>query len=137
MATVLTDAGAVETRTGKGPADTLWVDNATAEETTGWTLKPEGLCRDEVCVPVPAGREEAFVRGDEVDLAAFWRHMGKPVLHDEAGTVWILGEGAADRSARLMSLAAPDFALPDLNGRIHRLSEHRGKKVLLASWASW
>ena len=32
---------------------------------------------------------------------------------------------------------APDFALPDLAGELHTLSEHRGKKVLLATWASW
>jgi peroxiredoxin len=37
----------------------------------------------------------------------------------------------------LQSLDAPDFELPDLAGRKHRLSDHRGKKVLLASWASW
>ena len=137
MVTVLTDVGATELQAGEGMENALWVDKAAAEQATGWALKPEGLCRGEVCVPVPAGREEAFVRRDEVDLAAFWSHLGKPVLHDEGGTVWVLGEGAADRSARLMSLEAPDFALPDLDGRVHRLSEHRGKKVLLASWASW
>ena len=32
---------------------------------------------------------------------------------------------------------APDFTLPDLEGRLHSLSEHRGKKVLLVTWASW
>ena len=32
---------------------------------------------------------------------------------------------------------APDFTLPDAAGRLHRLSEHRGKKVLLVTWASW
>jgi peroxiredoxin len=34
-------------------------------------------------------------------------------------------------------LDAPDFTLPDLTGAEHALSEHRGKKVLLATWASW
>jgi peroxiredoxin len=32
---------------------------------------------------------------------------------------------------------APAFALPDLDGRRHRLSDHRGNKVLLVTWASW
>ena len=49
----------------------------------------------------------------------------------------MLGEDAGARSAALESLEAPDFALPDLDGRVHTLSEHRGKKVLLATWASW
>jgi peroxiredoxin len=37
----------------------------------------------------------------------------------------------------LASLEAPDFALPDWQGRPHRLSHYRGRKVLLATWASW
>ena len=72
-----------------------------------------------------------------VNAAAFWRRMGNPITHDAAGEVWVLGTGAADRSSSLQSLEAPDFSLPDLEGRSHTLSEHRGKKVLLATWASW
>ena len=49
----------------------------------------------------------------------------------------MLGAAAADRAAALRSLEAPDFTLPDRTGRLHSLSEHRGKKVLLVSWASW
>ncbi|WP_157824131.1 MULTISPECIES: TlpA disulfide reductase family protein [unclassified Planococcus (in: firmicutes)] len=33
--------------------------------------------------------------------------------------------------------AAPDFALPDLNGTVHHLDDYRGKKVYLHFWASW
>jgi peroxiredoxin len=36
-----------------------------------------------------------------------------------------------------MSLQAPDFALTDLDGRTRRLSDQRGKKTLLVTWASW
>ncbi|WP_271853771.1 TlpA family protein disulfide reductase [Planococcus maritimus] len=32
---------------------------------------------------------------------------------------------------------APDFALPDLNGTVHHLSDYRGEKVYLFFWASW
>ncbi|HXG05062.1 MAG TPA: redoxin domain-containing protein [Candidatus Binatia bacterium] len=32
---------------------------------------------------------------------------------------------------------APAFALPDLDGRLHRLEELRGKTVLLFFWATW
>ena len=49
----------------------------------------------------------------------------------------MLGNAASDRAAALASLEAPDFTLPDLDGRLHSLSEHRGKKVLLIAYASW
>lgn len=32
---------------------------------------------------------------------------------------------------------APDFTLADIDGASHRLSDFRGKKVLLVFWASW
>ncbi|WP_297528692.1 peroxiredoxin family protein [Thiohalobacter sp.] len=32
---------------------------------------------------------------------------------------------------------APDFALPDMDGRVHRLSDYRGKVVILNFWATW
>jgi len=44
---------------------------------------------------------------------------------------------ASVRARALASLEAPDFTLPDLDGRLHTLSNHRGKKVLLVAYASW
>jgi hypothetical protein len=88
-------------------------------------------------VPIPAGREREFQRGDQIDAAALWRHLGQPLAHSADGGAWVLGTAAADRGAALRSLEAPDFSLPDRTGRQHSLSEHRGKKVLLVSWASW
>ena len=32
---------------------------------------------------------------------------------------------------------APDFALPDMDGRIHRLSDYRGRVVIVNFWATW
>jgi hypothetical protein len=72
-----------------------------------------------------------------VNVSAFWRHFGGPVLHDRARDVWVLGEPAADRAASLMSLQAPDFTLPDPQGTTHTLSTYRGRKVFLVAWASW
>jgi len=38
----------------------------------------------------------------------------------------------------LMATAAqPDFALPDLNGKVRHLSEFRGKWVVVNYWATW
>ena len=72
-----------------------------------------------------------------VDLAAFARAQGRPLALDIAERAAALGTSAAERSARLATLEAPDFSLPDLHGRIHMLSSHRGKKALLIVYASW
>lgn len=74
---------------------------------------------------------------DSINVSATWRALSRPVLSDKAGDAWVLGTSAAERSAALESLQAPDFTLPDLNGRAHSLSDYRGKKVFLATWASW
>lgn len=61
----------------------------------------------------------------------------RPLAVDREEGVAYLGEPARVRATRLASLDAPDFSLPDLEGRVHSLSEHRGKKVLLVAYASW
>jgi peroxiredoxin len=129
MATVLTELGDIAVRATGG----LFVADADAERATGWTRKPEGMCRGAICVPLPADA----VREGAVDLAAFWRKLGNPVLHDEAGETWVLGAGAEQRNEALAGLAAPDFVLPDLDDAPHRLSDLRGRKILLVTWASW
>ena len=137
MVTVIHEGRETGVATARVGGDGLWLSSEDAHRATGWTLRPEGLCHEGACVPAPRGREADFVRGDTVNIAAFWRHLGHPVVRDDAGEVWVLGVGAAARSRALQSLVAPDFTLPDLDGRLHSLSDHRGKKVLLVTWASW
>ena len=113
--------------------DGLWMSPADAARVTGWTLKPEGMCRDDLCVPLPA----SAVKANEVDLEAFWKKLGGPVVGSTQGDVWALGAPADERNAQLEGLAAPDFTLPDIDGMPRSLSQLRGKKVFLATWASW
>lgn len=119
--------------------ENLWLPLDELRAATGWELKPEGACRDDVCVPVPAERERDFLRGDRrtFNLAVLARLLAQPAVHDDAGQVWAFGEAAATKRAAMDGLEAPDFVLPDRDGIIHRLSDYRGKKVLLVSWASW
>ena len=137
MTTVLTESGEFNAAQAEVAGDSLWLSAGEAEAATGWVAKTEGLCRGEICVPLPAGREREFVRGSRMNVAALWHHLGRPVVHSERGHVWALGGSARDRAATLRSLEAPDFTLPDASGRPHSLSDYRGKKVFLVTWASW
>jgi hypothetical protein len=131
----LSEAGSRHALQAALEGERVWIRAEDLERATGWALKPEGLCRGSVCVPV---RERAALAGPQgVELAAFAAALGRPLALDVAERAAALGTAAADRAAALASLEAPDFALPDLAGRTHRLSEHRGKKVLLIAYASW
>jgi hypothetical protein len=137
MVTLLTETGELELADARVEGEALWLSGAELEAATGWSSRPEGLCRGGVCVPVPAGREPEFLHDGRVSVTAIWKHLGKPIVHSADGRAWVLGEAVGERAAALRSLQAPDFRLPDPAGRMHALSEHRGKKVLLVSWASW
>lgn len=137
MITVLHEQRETGVPDAAADGDRLWLDAAAIERATGWAWKPEGLCRDEICLPVPPPARGELVMEGRLDLAAMWRRSGHPVVHDTASRTWVLGTAAAERSAALTSLEAPDFALPDLDGRMHRLSSWRGRKVFLVTWASW
>ena len=137
MITVLHDQRETRVPDASAAGDELWLDAATIAEATGWNWKPEGLCRGDVCVPLAPASQDTLVRDGRLNLAALWRHSGQPVVHDAASRTWVFGTGATQRGAALASLQAPDFALPDLDGRVHALSAYRGRKVFLATWASW
>jgi hypothetical protein len=135
--TLLTE-DAIASAPGQASGDDLWLAVPDLERATGWKLTADGFCRGALCIPIPPGREAEFTRPDgSVNFAALARQRGQTLVHDDGGSVWALDASTAARSATRTSLQAPDFTLPDLNGHLHSLQEHRGKKVLLASWASW
>ena len=106
------------------------------QQSLGWERKAEGLCRDEVCIPT---RSLVGVEGDDgmFDLARLAALLERPCAIDIDGAAAFVGVGASQRAARLTRFEAPDFTLPDLDGTLHSLADHRGKKVFLATWASW
>jgi hypothetical protein len=105
------------------------------EEALGWTLEERGLCRGGTCVPTSGA--VGLVNGRGVDLHGLADLLGRPLAVDAEHRVAALAAAAQDRSRALATLEAPDFTLPDLQGRMHSLTEHRGKKVLLIAHASW
>jgi hypothetical protein len=116
-------------------ADRVLISPNAVERSLGWALKPEGFCRGQVCIPV---REDSrAVIDGSVDLARLADLLGRPIALDIEERAAALGASPHDRGAELATLQGPDFTLPDLEGRMHSLSDHRGKKVFLAVWASW
>ncbi len=131
----LIDDGQVTLVDAAVEADAVRIAPSSLERATGWVLKLEGLCRAESCVPVRD--RDALVAHDGLDLAAFAELLGRPLALDVEERAAALGTPAANRAALLDSGEAPDFTLPDLEGKLHSLSDHRGKKVLLIAYASW
>ena len=118
-------------------AGKLWLSADELRRVSGWEFKPQGFCKGDICVPMPEARKSEFVASGRFNLAALANLLGQPVVTDAEFNAWCFGEAAAERRRMLTSLEAPDFSLPDLDGKMHSLSQYRGKKVLLVSWASW
>lgn len=140
-ATVIYGEVPAEAAGARPEGDNLWLSPSDLRAATGWELKAEGLCRDDICIPLPAGlaREVLRQEGTEqwVNLAGFSRYRGQPLAHDDGQGVWYFGRVPDEYKAALLSQEAPDFTLTGYDDREYRLSAFRGKKVLLLLWASW
>jgi hypothetical protein len=130
-----------EVTTTPGPADELWITITDLTRATRFVIKPQGVCRDELCFPLPKSRRAEFTakKGSTTwfNLTEFARLIKQPFVTDQKNGVWCFGARAAEQSSYLTSLEAPNFTLPDLSGKLHSLADFRGKKVLLVTWASW
>lgn len=116
--------------------DTVFLGRETLPRLFGWELRREGLCRDGMCIVVPTSlRLESSEFG--VDLRKLLQLLQRPLALDTRRRVAFVGTSAAVRAEKLIQLEAPDFTLPDLEGRLHSLSDYRGRKVILIAYASW
>ena len=119
---------------GRVDGDRVLVDAGVLGGLTGWELKPEGLCRDDVCVPV---RDDGLVVDGAVDVARFAAALARPVVVDAPNGVVALGERSADRRGPIEAGLAPDFTLPQLDGGTFSFSSLGRRKKLLLAWSSW
>ncbi len=99
------------------------------ERASGWAIKPEGACRDDRCVQLPQQMS------DVVDFGVIAELLNMPLIHDESVGLWCLGPEAGGKA--LPSVEAPELDLPDWRGNTVRVSDLRGRKVLLLVWAPW
>jgi hypothetical protein len=107
----------------------------TAEEFargTGFELKPEGACRAELCIPLPAGVRRSDGR---VNVPAAAEALGMALVADEPRRLWALGPASGGRA--LTTAVAPEIVLQDRDGNPFRIGSLAGTKVFMCSWASW
>lgn len=139
-ATIIYDDKRIVVRGARSEGEDLWLSPEDLTRVSGWELTPEGACVAGLCVPVPPG-QESFVtqsgRETWVNLSRLARLLDQPVVASPEHRVWFFGERPQGLASRLASLVAPDFTLPDLDGRLFSLSQFHGRKVFLVTWASW
>ena len=66
----------------------VWVDPEDIEATLGWELKPEGLCKDAMCIPVTG--HHGFARDGVIQLQALADVLGarSPCRSKRASPTW-------------------------------------------------
>jgi peroxiredoxin len=139
--TVIHQGSAVTLSKTLPDANDLWVTPEDMARINGFVLKAEGLCRDEVCIPLRQDADsDGFTQRDGqkwLSLTELARKAQQSYVRDADTDTWSFGELPPTRTAFLRSAMAPDFELVDRAGKTVRLSDFRGKKVLLVTWASW
>ncbi len=131
--TVITDHEA--TVEGFRSDGSLLVQEEALTATTGWELKPQGLCQGDVCVPVRA-RAELGPSG-LIDVEALGSMLRRPVATEADHGLAVIGMAASEAAETMRSLRAPDFTVPDLEGNDVSLRDFAGRKRLLVAFASW
>ncbi len=140
-ATVLYNDEVIEVSQTLADANDLWVIPEDLTRINGFVLKPQGACLDELCIPIIQDRDNDMLvtRSDQkwFNVTELANILQQSFVVDHATSTWSFGAMPLERRSFLNSAQAPDFELEDRNGNMVKLSDFRGKKVLLVTWASW
>ena len=137
MATVINDTpqGTAHVDVDASLGDRFLLSPEAFTDLVGWTLKPEGMCRGDVCAPIY--QRDAVLSDGMIDLHGAAPVIGRSVVVDTKRGIAALGASAAARGEEMTSLQAPDFTLNDMNGQPVSLHDFERRKVLLLAWSSW
>ena len=130
-ATVLYQDRATQLDHARVEGNDRWVRSADLPRVNEFEVKPQGACRADICIPLSKDLKKA----EWFNLTGFARKVGQAAVNDSG--VWSFGEVPLLRGTYFNSRIAPDFAVPDRKGHVVHLSDFRGKKVLVVTWASW
>lgn len=139
MTTIIANNQVVEVKT-LSLNNVLWINESDLKQSVGFDLKPSGACypKLDICIPL---FEEGYKYQDENGV---WLNMSKltetlemSCVSNTGRTVWSIGIIPQERQQLLETGIAPDFEIEDIYGNLIRLSDFRGKKVLIVTWATW
>ncbi len=140
-ATILTQKGVVEIQATLPAPNDLWVEKSQLPLISGFELKPQGACLDEICIPIRQSEDsDIFVTRENqgwVNATELAERVQQPVVADHSANVWSFGAIPVQRQSFVRDAIAPDFTLPDWQGQEVSLSDFKGKNIMLLSWASW
>ena len=143
-AVVVYDDKATEVKASLAPSnkpEDLWISLADLKASTGFENKPQGVCRAELCFPLPKKRRAEFLKPEGktswFNLTEFACLVKQPVARDVELSTWYFGLRSEVQNTFTANFMAPEFTLPDKDGKMHSLKDFRGKKVLIVTWASW
>ena len=112
-------------------------DTKTVNVTKGW-LKVD--CNGNGIIDMGAWSPEAdFARDETVVFRVGDRYVSTESVDLETGRIVLKDHPATDykRIELALGLELPDFPFVDLEGKPHKLSDYRGKYVLLDFWGTW
>jgi len=131
----------VEVKETLADPNDLWIRPAELGRVNGFELKPEGACIDDICVPVRQDRDsDIFVTRERqawFNVTELADRLNQVYVVDHQAGVWSFGAIPVQRASFLKEGKAPDFTLPGVDGKSYSLSDFKGRKIMLLSWASW
>jgi peroxiredoxin len=117
--------------------DGRFVDATDLAAATGWALKPEGLCRDETCVPLFGRRVTHPDDDSRIDLPEWADAVGLLLAIDVAEGVAAVTPSADAHRREVASGKAPSLQLQDVDGKPLSFDDLSGHNRVLVTWASW
>src|SRR5258708_24780742 len=102
---VIYDGVATEVSLTPDSSSDLWITTSDLTRATRFVIKPQGVCRDELCFPLPKNRKAEFVsrKGSTTwfNLSEFAKLINQPVVTDQKNGVWYFGVRAAEQNTYL------------------------------------
>jgi thiol-disulfide isomerase/thioredoxin/5-hydroxyisourate hydrolase-like protein (transthyretin family) len=137
---------AIEEWTEKTEAGRAWAQLAAKRQNMNTRIQPDGTFHFDDVLPgafsVRVNLEVENPANDDVHIAGFAEvAVGQLdfAVNDEATTPLDIGTVAMTAISPRAPLGgdAPDFTVPTVDGKAFKLSDHRGKWVVLQFWATW